>query len=69
MVNVKQDLPHGYSAPLKNVKRKRFRKTLVNLEVAEATEMITKELYYLLSTDLQAVLIFLFSISRDVKIV
>lgn len=66
-MNVKQDLPHGYSAPLKNVKRKRFRKTLVNLEMAEATEMITKELYYLLSTDLQAVLIFFCGVGKLVE--
>lgn len=47
--------PHGYSLPLKNVRKRRFRKTLVNPEVAEEAEMVNRELYYLLSTDLQAV--------------
>ncbi|ENN72553.1 hypothetical protein HUJ04_001173 [Dendroctonus ponderosae] len=46
--------PHGYTLPLKNVRRRRFRKTLVNPEVAEEAEMVNRELYYLLSTDLQA---------------
>lgn len=53
--NYKKDTSHGYTLPLKNVKKKRFRKTLTNPEVAEETEVIAKELYYLLSTDLDAV--------------
>ncbi|KAL1502633.1 hypothetical protein ABEB36_007747 [Hypothenemus hampei] len=52
---VKKEFIHGYTPPLKNVKKNRFRKTLVNPEETETTEMITKELYYLLSTDLDAV--------------
>ncbi|XP_050302705.1 transcription initiation factor TFIID subunit 7-like isoform X2 [Anthonomus grandis grandis] len=51
----KKESPHGYTPPLKNVKHRRFRKTLVNPEVAEETELVTKELYYLLSTDMEAV--------------
>ncbi|XP_060533217.1 transcription initiation factor TFIID subunit 7-like [Cylas formicarius] len=49
----KKRLSAGYTAPLKNAKS-RFRKTLVNTEVAEDTELIAKELYYLFSTDLEA---------------
>lgn len=51
----KKDLNHGYTPPLKNVKTKRFRKTLDNPEVVQETELLTKELYYLISTDLEAV--------------
>ncbi|XP_066251996.1 transcription initiation factor TFIID subunit 7-like [Euwallacea similis] len=52
--NFKTDLLHGYAPPLKNVKKRRFRKNLVNPEMTEATELTTKELYYLLNTDLEA---------------
>ncbi|KAJ8917340.1 hypothetical protein NQ315_002362, partial [Exocentrus adspersus] len=46
---------HGYCPPLKNVKNKRFRRTLYNTDFAVEAETVTKELYYLLSTDLEAV--------------
>ncbi|CAH1957120.1 unnamed protein product [Acanthoscelides obtectus] len=46
---------HGLCPPLKNVKKKRFRKTLFNKELALEAEWISKELYYLLSTDLEAI--------------
>ncbi|KAF7271743.1 hypothetical protein GWI33_015421 [Rhynchophorus ferrugineus] len=50
-----KDLNNGYTPPLKNVKSKRFRKTLDNPDVVQETELLTKELYYLISTDLEAV--------------
>ncbi|CAH1163209.1 unnamed protein product [Phaedon cochleariae] len=46
---------HGLTLPLKNVKRKRFRKTMYNADTAVEAEAVSKELYYLLSTDLEAV--------------
>lgn len=53
--NNKTELNHGYCPPLKNVKRKRFRKAMFNQDFAIEAETISKELYYLLSTDLEAV--------------
>ncbi|XP_030750917.1 transcription initiation factor TFIID subunit 7-like isoform X3 [Sitophilus oryzae] len=50
-----KDLFHGYTPPLKNVKKRRFRKTLVNPELIEENESISKELYFLLKTDVEAV--------------
>ncbi|XP_045466934.1 transcription initiation factor TFIID subunit 7 isoform X2 [Harmonia axyridis] len=46
---------HGITPPLKNVKKKRFRKTLINTDRAVEVENIERELYYLLRTDLEAV--------------
>lgn len=54
-VKEKKDTIHGYCPPLKNVKTKRFRKTMYNTDFAIEAESVTKELYYLLSTDLEAV--------------
>ncbi|XP_066153857.1 transcription initiation factor TFIID subunit 7-like [Euwallacea fornicatus] len=53
--NFRTDLMHGYAPPVKNVKKRRFRKNLVNPKMAEINELTTKELYYLLNTDLEAV--------------
>ncbi|KAG5872461.1 hypothetical protein JTB14_024042 [Gonioctena quinquepunctata] len=50
----KLETNHGLCPPLKNVKKKRFRKTMFNTENAVEAETISKELYYLLSTDLEA---------------
>lgn len=49
------ELGHGYCPPLKNIKRKRFRRTMFNQDFAIEAEKISKELYYLLNTDLEAV--------------
>lgn len=54
-VKEKKETIHGYCPPLKNVKTKRFRKTMYNTDFAIEAESVTKELYYLLSTDLEAV--------------
>ncbi|CAG9861263.1 unnamed protein product [Phyllotreta striolata] len=51
----KAETIHGLCPSLKNVKKKRFRKTLFNKDFAVEAEKISKELYYLLSTDLEAV--------------
>lgn len=51
----KTETKHGYCPPLKNVRKKRFRKTMFNQDFAVEAEKISKELYYLLSTDLDAV--------------
>ncbi|XP_050503636.1 transcription initiation factor TFIID subunit 7-like [Diabrotica virgifera virgifera] len=51
----KAETPHGICPPLKNVKTKRFRKTLCNKESAFETESLSKELYHLLRADLEAV--------------
>lgn len=53
--NGKTESTHGYCPPLKNVKKKRFRKTMYNENAALEAESVSKELYYLLSTDLEAV--------------
>ncbi|XP_018562757.1 transcription initiation factor TFIID subunit 7-like isoform X2 [Anoplophora glabripennis] len=53
-ISDKKDTIHGYCPPLKNVKTKRFRKTMYNTDFAIEAESVTKELYYLLSTDLEA---------------
>ncbi|XP_044764207.1 transcription initiation factor TFIID subunit 7 isoform X2 [Coccinella septempunctata] len=53
--NKKLNFMHGITPPLKNVKKKRFRKTLINTERAVEVENIERELYYLLRTDLEAV--------------
>ncbi|CAH1107799.1 unnamed protein product [Psylliodes chrysocephalus] len=50
----KNETIHGICPPLKNVKKKRFRKTLFNKDFAVEAEKVSKELYYLLSTDLEA---------------
>lgn len=44
---------HGLTPPLKNVKKKRFRKSLINKD--EASVNVQKELFYLLQADLEAV--------------
>ncbi|KAJ8958471.1 hypothetical protein NQ318_002263, partial [Aromia moschata] len=49
----KKDI-HGYCPPLKNIQHKRFRKTMYNTDFAIEAESVTKELYYLLNTDLEA---------------
>lgn len=51
----KIETSHGYCPPLKNVRKKRFRKTMYNKDFAIEAEKISRELYYLLSTDLEAV--------------
>lgn len=53
--NEKFELIHGLTPPLKNVKTKRFRKTLINPDQAMEVESIERELYYLLRTDFEAV--------------
>jgi TATA-binding protein-associated factor Taf7 len=44
---------HGLSTPLKNVKKKRFRRCLINRD--EASVNVQKELFYLLQADIEAV--------------
>ncbi|XP_044261121.1 transcription initiation factor TFIID subunit 7-like [Tribolium madens] len=44
---------HGLTPPLKNVKLKRFRKSLINKD--ETSVNVQKELFYLLQADLEAV--------------
>ncbi|KAJ8964079.1 hypothetical protein NQ317_017913 [Molorchus minor] len=51
----RKDAIHGYCPPLKNAKRKQLRKTMYNSDFAVEAESVSKELYYLLSTDLEAV--------------
>lgn len=46
--------PHGLTTPLKNVKRKRFRKVLHNTNLMDTSE-IDKELKWLLKMDNEAV--------------
>ncbi|KAK9872007.1 hypothetical protein WA026_015253 [Henosepilachna vigintioctopunctata] len=53
--NKKVEYLHGISPPLKNVKKRRFRKTMINTDHAIEVENIERELYYLLRTDLEAV--------------
>ncbi|XP_072380381.1 transcription initiation factor TFIID subunit 7-like [Diabrotica undecimpunctata] len=67
----KAETPHGICPPLKNVKTKRFRKTLSNKESAFETESISKELYHLLRADLEACftrfeIIYTDDISKDI---
>ncbi|KAI4454458.1 transcription initiation factor tfiid 55 kd subunit-related [Holotrichia oblita] len=47
--------PHGLTPPLKNVKKRRFRKTLRNKDDAEEAADIEKEVLLLLRTDNEAV--------------
>lgn len=54
-IDIKKESNHGYCPPFKNVREKRFRKTMYNQDFAIEAEKISKELYYLLSTDLEAV--------------
>ncbi|XP_023028150.1 transcription initiation factor TFIID subunit 7 isoform X2 [Leptinotarsa decemlineata] len=51
----KLEMNSGICPPLKNVKKKRFRKTMCNMDLAIEAEKVSKELHYLLSTDAQAV--------------
>lgn len=60
----KTETIHGYCPPLKNVKRKRFRKTMYNKDFAIEAEKVSRELYYLLSTDLEAVRSYNFYINQ-----
>lgn len=53
--NKKLNYIHGITPPLKNVRKKRFRKTLINTDRAVEVENIERELYYLLRTDFEAV--------------
>lgn len=51
----KTETSHGYSPPLKNAKKKRFRKTKVNKNNAQGAEDVSNEVRYLLKQDLEAV--------------
>lgn len=46
---------HGYTPPLKNVKKRRFRKTIINVETVADFDEIVKELKFLFRADLEAV--------------
>lgn len=51
--NKEAPFPHGLAPPLKNARKKRFRKCLINKD--ESAINVHKELFYLLQADLEAV--------------